>query len=89
MTCADGYIRLCYPIITRMTVNYKEQALITRVKSRQHYSICTVLSNKRENLTKVWLARTYRSTQQQITCQRLGKISKMHKDWIHDVTSFA
>jgi hypothetical protein len=24
VTCADGYIRLCYPIIARITVNYKE-----------------------------------------------------------------
>jgi hypothetical protein len=89
VTCADGYVRLCYPIIAGMTVDYKEQALITRVKSRQHCSICIVLSDKRENLTKVWLVRTYQSMQQQIVRQRLGKISKTHKDWIYDVTSFA
>jgi hypothetical protein len=59
VTCADGYVRLCYPIITRMTVNYEEQALITGVKSGQHCSICTVPSNERENLTKVWPARTH------------------------------
>ncbi len=53
ITYIDGYVRLCYSIITRMTINYKEQALITRVKSRQHYSICKVLFNKRENLIKV------------------------------------
>jgi hypothetical protein len=64
VTYADGYVRLCYSIITRITINYKEQALITRVKSGQYYSICIVPSDKRENLTKVWLVRTHQSIQQ-------------------------
>jgi hypothetical protein len=31
MTCADGYIRHCYPVIAGIMADYEEQVLITGV----------------------------------------------------------
>jgi prepilin-type processing-associated H-X9-DG protein len=52
VTYADGHVRKCYPIIAGIMADYKEQVLITGIKKAQHYSICVVLPNERENLTK-------------------------------------
>ena len=52
ITCVDRYNRKCYLIIVGFIVDYKEQVLIIGIKKAQYCSICIVLPNKRENLTK-------------------------------------
>lgn len=45
--CTNGFKQCCYPIFAGLMVDYKEQVLITRIKSNRLYSICHVLPKKR------------------------------------------
>ena len=44
----------CYPIIAGMSIDYKEQVVITSIKLDMQCSMCQVPPNKRENLCKKW-----------------------------------
>ncbi len=50
MMCADGNMRQCHPIIAGMSVDYKEQMVITGIKSGMQCSMCQVPPNDCENL---------------------------------------
>ena len=50
MKCVDDYIQKCFFIIATFVCDYKKQMIITSVKFNQHYMICQVLSNAREDL---------------------------------------
>ncbi len=50
--CTDGNVGQCHPIIAGMSVDYKEQVVITGIKSGMQCSICQVTPNERENLCK-------------------------------------
>ena len=52
--CADRNVWQCHPIIAGMSVDYKEQLVITGIKSGMQYSICQEPHKKRENLYKMW-----------------------------------
>ncbi|OCK91016.1 uncharacterized protein K441DRAFT_503810, partial [Cenococcum geophilum 1.58] len=42
MRCADGFIRQCYPILTRFMADYKEQVVLIGVKLGQYCIMCYV-----------------------------------------------
>ena len=89
VTCADGHVRKCYPIIAGIMADYEEQVLITGIKKAQHCSICVVPPNERENLTKRWDDRTHEFTQQQIERQRRNNIPRSDESCVHEVENFA
>lgn len=47
----DDYKRCCYPILVGFMVDYKKQVLIIGIKANMQYSICLILSKKRELIT--------------------------------------
>src|SRR5271167_3495017 len=85
ITCADGHVRICHPIIAGIMADYEEQVLITGIKKAQHCSICIVPPNERENLTKKWDDRTHEYTKQQIDSQRQNNVGMSDKSWVHDI----
>ncbi len=40
MMCADRSVRRCHTIIVDMSINYKEQVVITGIKAGMQYSMC-------------------------------------------------
>ncbi len=60
--CADRHIRQCHPIIAGMSVDYKEQVVITGIKSGTQCSMFQVPLEERENLCKTLALRTHKST---------------------------
>lgn len=42
MICADGLNDYCYPILTNIIVNSKEQVLITGIKTNAQFFVCHV-----------------------------------------------
>ena len=90
MLCADGFTRHCHPIIAGMMVDYKEQVLITSIKSNSHCSICQVPPNKREHLCQPWDMRTHESTRAQIRRQqRQPKLALAEEIDVHQVENLA
>ncbi len=71
MMFADGNVRQCHLIIAGMSVNYKEQVVITGIKSGMQYSMCQIPPNERENLCKKWLKRTHEPTLSQLALQEI------------------
>ena len=69
MICADENVRKYHLIIAGTSVNYKEQVVITDIKSDMQYSICQVLSIKRKNLCKKWPKKIYEYTLSQVALQ--------------------
>ena len=88
--CADGYTRHCHPIIAGLMVDYKEQVLITGVKSNNHCTICQVPPSEREHLCKRWDMRTHESTKAQLHRQQQRSKSAPSGDMdVHVVENFA
>ncbi len=52
MIYTDGCVRQYHPIIIGMSINYKEQVVITSIKLGMQYSICQVPPEDCENLCK-------------------------------------
>ena len=52
--CIDRNIWQCHLIIGGMSVDYKQQIVITCIKTGMQCSICHVVSEKCKNLCKVW-----------------------------------
>ncbi len=77
MMCTDRNVRQCYPIIASISVDYKEQVVITGIKSSMQCSMCQVPTNERENLCKKWLKRTHERTLSQLALQDT-------EDWIEE-----
>jgi len=57
--CADGHIRNCYPIISNIIADYKEQALIIGIKSGRQCPICQVQLNQHQNISVISAPRTH------------------------------
>jgi hypothetical protein len=89
MRCADGATRMCFPIIASFAADYEEQVIITVVKSGRHCTICTVGSEKREDLHLRALFRTHQSTQEQLKKQSVSNVKKNDENWVHPVENFA
>ena len=66
MICIDENVQKCHPIIVGINVDYKEQIMITDIKSGMQCSICQVPPNKYENLYKKWTKKTYEYTLSQL-----------------------
>lgn len=47
----NRYKKCCYPVLASLIVNYKEQALITSIKTNTQCSICYVLPKKKRLIT--------------------------------------
>ena len=58
----DGYKRRCYPVLAGLMMDYKEQVLITGIKTNMQYSICYIPPKERELVTRFWELRTHQST---------------------------
>ena len=52
MIWIDENMQKCHPIITSISINYKEQVMITSIKSGIQCTICQVPPNKHQNLYK-------------------------------------
>ena len=57
---------MCHFIITNSTIDYKEQVVITDVKSGVQNTICIVLNCKRENLDNLWFLQTQGDSKSQV-----------------------
>ena len=73
-------------------VDYKEQVLITGVKTIMQYFICHILLKERECVTKLWEFQTHKSTWDQI--ERQSNIPVVQRDgvldeWLHLRECFA
>ena len=51
-----------YSIFAALMIDYKEQVLITDIKTNMQYFIYYILPSKREIVTKLWDFQTYEST---------------------------
>jgi hypothetical protein len=51
MHYANSNTRKCYLVLYAILADYKEQVLITSIKSSKHYTRCKVLPSNREILT--------------------------------------
>ncbi len=93
MMCADGRVRRCHPIIAGMSVDYKEQVVITGIKSGMQCSMCQVPPEERENLCKTWALRIHESTRAQIALQETEEWIEDHghrdRNCIHSMQNFA
>ena len=69
MICVGGFKRCYYPILTSVIVDYKEQVLITGIKTNMQCSICHISPQEREKLTKTWPPRTHKSIWSQLEKQ--------------------
>lgn len=56
MICVDGLKYHYDPILIGITIDYKEQVLITVIKTNIQCSVCHIFPDKRENLTKIYLS---------------------------------
>ena len=52
MIYADGRVQQCHPIIAGINIDYKEQVVMTDIKSEMQYFMCQVSPEERENLCK-------------------------------------
>ena len=77
MICAYGNMRKCYTIIAAISVDYKEQVVITSIKSGMQCSMCQVPPNEQENLSKKWPKKTHECTLSQLALQDI-------EDWIEE-----
>ena len=50
ITYTDKKMKIYYPIILLIMVDYKEQVVIISVKNFQQYTICQIPLNQQENL---------------------------------------
>lgn len=60
-------------IIVDISINYKEQIVIIDINLGMQYFICQVSPQKRENLYKTWVLRTYKNMYAQIKLQDIDK----------------
>ena len=56
-----------------MTVNYKEQVIITDIKLGMQYLICQIFPEKNKNLCKTRALRTHKSTKIKIVIQNTNE----------------
>lgn len=89
LQCADGMVRLCFPIICGFSIDYEEQVVVTGVKSGEHCPICEVPPQERQNLRGKWPRRTHASTQARIKRQRADNLSIKEAMSVHDIANFA
>lgn len=59
---ADGYKRHCYLVLAGFLLDYKEQVIITGIKSNLQYLICHILLKEREFITRLEKPQTNQST---------------------------
>lgn len=62
MICTDGRVQQYNSIIASMSIDYKEQVMITDIKLGMQWSMYQVPPEKCENLCKTWVLRIYEST---------------------------
>ena len=69
MMYTNRRVQQCHHIISDMNVDYKEQVVITSIKSGMQCFICQVSSKKRENLCKTQALRIHENMRTQIALQ--------------------
>ena len=93
MMCTDENVQQCHPIIAGMSVDYKEQVVITGIKSGMQCSMCQVPPNERENLCKKWPKRTNERILSQLALQDIEdwieENSLRHSDCVYSIRNFA
>lgn len=62
LLCIDNYKRRYYPILGNFIIDYKWQVFITGIKANRQYSICHILSKKKELVNQTWESRIHRLT---------------------------
>ena len=80
---------MCHPVLCAVLVDYKEQVLITRIKSIRQCSQYKIYPDKREDLSKTTLWRTEASTRRQIEEQTALGTKQNDPHWVHPTPSFA
>ena len=91
--CADRNVWQYHPIIGSISVDYKEQVVITGIKSGLQCWICYIPPEERKNFCKVWLRQIYKSMYAQLAWQNtiewIEENSPKHLNCIYSVTNFA
>ena len=59
--CVNGFKQCCYPVFVGLIIDYKEQVLITSVKTNMQCFIYHVLPKEREHVIKKWKFQTQKS----------------------------
>lgn len=86
LKCADGCERLCYTILSAITIDYEEAVLVTGI-TNWACPICLVPLKERGNLScRQWKKRTHEFTRKLIKRQRREGRNTV---WVHDVQNFA
>ncbi|THX68147.1 hypothetical protein D6D04_10664 [Aureobasidium pullulans] len=70
ISCADGWVRNCVPIIAAITTDYEEQVKLTGVVSGRQCTMCTIHPDLREDLEIAVPWRTQEDTKLRIMRQR-------------------
>lgn len=70
ISCADGWVRNCVPIIAAITTDYEEQVRLTGVVSGRQCTMCTIHPDLREDLEIDVPWRTQEDTKLRIFRQR-------------------
>lgn len=79
-------------MIAGFMADYEEQTLINGARSGQHCTICTVPSDRRENLLTTWPIRTHEYMKSQVHVARNNlddEVSVNDRMSVHDVPNFA
>ena len=79
MIYTDSLKRHCYPILAGVIVDYKEQVLITGIKTNMQCFVCYVSPKKQENLTKTWPSRIYELTWSQFKKQENNLLKQQNR----------
>ena len=87
--CANGQICWCFPVLSNIIADYKEQALIIGIKSSRYCPICQVHPDERQDLSKRWAVRTHKQMKDQVRKQQQGKVSRKDSQWVHETDNFA
>ena len=62
MIFIDEHVQQYQPIISDISVDYKEQIVITNIKSGTQCFICKIFLKEYENLCKIWALKIHKNT---------------------------
>ena len=89
VTCADGNVRHCYPIISNMLCDYEEVTLIMGIKRNEQCGTCQAQSKELQDLSTKWPLQTHLQMRSQMQKQHDQRINPSNQDWVHPIDCFA
>lgn len=72
MICPNNNVQKCHLITASKNVNYKEQVMISSIKSDMKCSMYQVTPNQCKNLYKKWFKKTYKLMLLQLRLQNIN-----------------